>query len=384
MAFKREKQTVSSSEVLQNLVNGERIQLTQCTITGVLDVNRLFESAEKFDISNLEIEDDGNCRTITFSQNLVFDRCDFQENTVFTAPWSDPDTVCVRFESEAIFNRSNFHAQARFRNACFCSTAGFDGCTFEGVVTFKNAKFHSDAKFRTALFKGYLLLGGAEFHSSARFTNTHFGKGANFSGVKFLGPTDFGGVYSSSKTVPYYADVKFGRKRYGDDESFWRFVKQSAEDAGYYNMSGESFYNERSAGLSRKLRGTDFDTLTITRKIARLTSGVRLLPELLFGKLLFGYGERPVRVLIASALIILLCAAYYTQTGALLYEGQPAEPSFFQSLYFSTITFTTLGYGDIHPSPGGLCRVVAMIEAVTGGCFMALFVVCLSKRFSRG
>jgi hypothetical protein len=234
------------------------------------------------------------------------------------------------------------------------------------------------------LFKGYLLLGDAEFQSSARFTNTHFGKGANFSGVKFLGPTDFGGVYSSSKTVPHYANVQFGRKRYGDDESFWRFVKQSAEDAGYYNMSGESFYNERSAGLSQKLWGTDFDTLPLIRKTARLASGIRLLPELLFGKLLFGYGERPVRVLIASVVIILLCAVYYTRTGTLLYEGQPAEPSFFQSLYFSTITFTTLGYGDIHPSPEGLARMVAMAEAVAGGCLMALFVVCLSKRFSRG
>lgn len=202
--------------------------------------------------------------------------------------------------------------------------------------------------------------------------------------MKFLGPTDFGGAYSSSKSVPHYENVQFGRKRYGDDESYWRFVKQSAEDAGYYNMSGESFYNERSAGLSRKFWGADFDALPLFRKTARLASGIRLLPELLFGKLLFGYGERPVRVLIASVVIILLCAVYYTRTGALLYEGQPAEPSFFQSLYFSTITFTTLGYGDIHPSPEGLARGVAMVEAVAGGCLMALFVVCLSKRFSRG
>jgi hypothetical protein len=53
-------------------------------------------------------------------------------------------------------------------------------------------------------------------------------------------------------------------------------------------------------------------------------------------------------------------------------------------LYFSTITFTTLGYGDLYPSPEGFYRQLAMAEAVAGGCLMALFVVCLAKRYSRG
>jgi hypothetical protein len=115
-----------------------------------------------------------------------------------------------------------------------------------------------------------------------------------------------------------------------------------------------------------------------------LLSAVRLLPEFIFGRLLFGYGERPVRVLVASALIIVFCAMLYTQQGALIFRDEPARPSFRQSLYFSTITFTTLGYGDFYPSPHGFCRTLAMTEAVTGGCLMALFVVCLAKRFSRG
>jgi len=54
-------------------------------------------------------------------------------------------------------------------------------------------------------------------------------------------------------------------------------------------------------------------------------------------------------------------------------------------LYFSTTTFTTLGFGDIFPDPQHLVtRLVTMFEAVSGASLMALFVVCLSKRFSRG
>jgi len=253
------------------------------------------------------------------------------------------------------------------------------------VVTFKNAVFAKDAKFRTVVCEGYSLFGSAVFNASARFANTHFAKGANFGGVRFMGPVDFGGVYSSSRAVPVCDSVFFGRQNYGEDESFWRFVKQSAQEAGYYHLAGECFYSERCAGLWQKLRGPAYDNLTPAKKLMRFVLAIRLLPEFIFGRMLFGYGERPARVLAASALIILFCAVIFALPNSLVYHnGIATGASFFRGLYFSTITFTTLGYGDLYPNPGGFCRVVAMIEAVAGGCLMALFVVCLAKRFSRG
>ncbi|HUW18162.1 MAG TPA: potassium channel family protein [Sedimentisphaerales bacterium] len=384
MAFQREKQSVSASELLQALADGDDIQLSQCAVTGVLDINRLFDPAEKFHAAGLSLERNQTCETLTLLQSIVFDKCVFEENVVFSGPWSEPDSISVRFKSDVIFNSSVFKAQTRFRNAVFHGNAGFDGCTFGGIVTFKNSTFHKDAKFRTAVFNGYCLLGSTVFKDSARFANTHFAKGANFSEAKFFGPTDFGGVYSSSRAVPVYDSVFFGRRLFGEDESFWRFVKQSAQEAGYYHLAGECFYNERCAGLWQKLWGPAYDTIPPAKKAARLLLGLRLLPELVFGRLLFGYGERPIRVLMASALIIVFCAVLYWVPGSLVYRGGQTDSSFFQGLYFSTITFTTLGYGDLYPAPEGFCRKVAMVEALAGGCLMALFVVCLAKRFSRG
>jgi len=383
LAFQREKQNVSASQLLQALADGDDIQLNQCTITGVLDINRLFNHDEKFQTEKLSLKDSENRKTLTLSQSIVFDKCIFEENVVFAGPWSQPESITAEFKAACIFNSSVFKGQSRFRNAVFYKAASFDGCLFDGIVTFKNACLHRDAKFRTVVFNGYCLLGGTEFKASARFTNAHFVKGANFSNVKFLGQTDFGGAYSSSRSVPVYESVFFARRRYGDDESFWRFAKQSAQEAGYYQSAGECFYNERCARLRHKLRGAGFDTASSTKKLARLILGLRLLPEFVFGRLLFGYGERPARILGASAIIITICALFYSQDEALLHLGKIVESSFLQGLYFSIITFTTLGYGDLYPSENGFCRQLAMAEALSGAFLMALFVVCLAKRFSR-
>jgi hypothetical protein len=385
MAFRKEKQSVSAPDLLQALAGGEDIKLNGCTITGVLDVNRLFDGDENFRTESTLIESSEKKKTLTFAQSIVFDKCVFEENVVFAGPWADPESVTVKFKQDVIFNSSVFKGQGRFRNAIFEAAAGFDGCTFEGVVTFKNAVFQQDAKFRTVTCEGYSLFGSAVFESSARFANTHFAKGVNFGQVRFMGSTDFGGVYSSSRAVPVYDSVFFGRQNYGEDESFWRFVKQSAQEAGYYHLAGECFYNERCAGLCQKFRGPDYDNLSPMKKLMRFVIAIRLVPEFILGRMLFGYGERPTRVLIASAMIILLCALIYTPANKLVYRNDmPTDASFFRGLYFSTITFTTLGYGDLYPSSEGFIRVVAMIEAIAGGCLMALFVVCLAKRFSRG
>ena len=129
------------------------------------------------------------------------------------------------------------------------------------------------------------LFNGATFDKEARFTNTCFGKGCNFTKVKFSERTDFTGVYSKSKSVPIFESVRFARHQYGDGETFWRFIKQASQEAGHYQLAGEGFYNERCAHFWRKLRGSDYEQLSVFKKILKIIWGVRLLPELVLGRL---------------------------------------------------------------------------------------------------
>ncbi|MBU7045430.1 MAG: two pore domain potassium channel family protein, partial [Theionarchaea archaeon] len=55
---------------------------------------------------------------------------------------------------------------------------------------------------------------------------------------------------------------------------------------------------------------------------------------------------------------------------------------FYYCFYYSVVTFTTLGYGDIHPI-GHLSHAIAFSEAFTGAFFIALFVVVFARKMMR-
>lgn len=96
--------------------------------------------------------------------------------------------------------------------------------------------------------------------------------------------------------------------------------------------------------------------------------------------LLWGYGQRPSRLFFFSLAFIAACATTYFFTGIKLGDTcttglSTAAPvtHFFECLYFSFITFTTVGYGDIVPCSLA-SRMVAAGEAFFGVFIMSLFV----------
>lgn len=387
--FRRENQLVSSSDILRALGMGKEINLSRCSISGDLDINSFFVHNDEYDVSALKVRRHGVKTLLTFPGSMTFNSCNFEDNVCFSSAWESESEIEATFEQDMSFNSSVFCGQVRFGRSIFKKLAGFDGCTFGRITTFRSCEFHGVAMFRTAMFNGYGLFNGAVFHKEGRFANSCFSKSGNFTEVRFKGRTDFSGVYSKSKSIPVYESVRFGRQRFGEDVTFWRFIKQSCQDAGLYREAGEAFYKEMCAHFCHQFHGPNYNELSSWRKVGRMVKGLRLLPELIFGRLLFGYGERPVRVLVASLMIITACGLFYSSDISSLSGRSGAfesvDMSFPDGLYFSVTTFTTLGFGDIFPTQAHtITRVVAMFEAVSGACMTALFVVCLSKRFSRG
>jgi len=65
-------------------------------------------------------------------------------------------------------------------------------------------------------------------------------------------------------------------------------------------------------------------------------------------------------------------AAAYRDTGLIDTSDGSLVTDAGRCLYFSVITWTTLGYGDFRPTPAA--RPLAAIEAITGYLFMALSI----------
>jgi voltage-gated potassium channel Kch len=72
------------------------------------------------------------------------------------------------------------------------------------------------------------------------------------------------------------------------------------------------------------------------------------------------------------ALIIIFAAIYYFFQPQIKLPMGESNMSIWDSVYYSTVTFTTLGYGDFVPI--GQLRLVAAIEAVLGGVSLGFLV----------
>jgi hypothetical protein len=101
---------------------------------------------------------------------------------------------------------------------------------------------------------------------------------------------------------------------------------------------------------------------------------------LTFSAFLWGHGERPVRTFLCAILVIFGSSFVYT-FGRFIGNGVVFTPDFPKALYFSTVTFTTVGYGDVIAV--GFTKAVAMCEALSGMFVGPLLIVSLSRKFLR-
>lgn len=107
------------------------------------------------------------------------------------------------------------------------------------------------------------------------------------------------------------------------------------------------------------------------------------------------YGESPYRVIAASLSVIIVWTLLFPLTkgieGDQVYsytsiagqeDGLSLSTVLIKSLYFSIVSFTTVGYGDLEPL-GTKSQLLAGTESFLGGVLIALLVFTLSRRVTR-
>lgn len=307
----------------------------------------------------------------------------------------------ARFDSYTTFLGARFDARANFWGTCFGGYACFLGAHFAENALFLEAQFGGDADFQAARFAQSANFSRVQFSRDAFFTAAEFCRGATFLGALFNGRAVFWNVVSKGVFEIGLVERPIGTptrfRSLGEGEGAYRLAKQSAADRGDYRLAGQYHYAEQSAICWRSLNwgwvdlsGPRQQKEAFRQRVRRAGGGVwrvaGALLELAFGRFLFGYGERVRGILVAAAGVILGFAGYYAHQGIVeTAASTPMQPAVTHNLgtclYFSIVTFTTLGYGDMRPIPE--LRFWAGLEALIGAFLMALFVVAMSRKFTR-
>lgn len=107
-------------------------------------------------------------------------------------------------------------------------------------------------------------------------------------------------------------------------------------------------------------------------------------------RIVFKHGESFSRILLTAAAIILLFAGVYWQADLIINnpdavaQNQEFIDNPLDAVYFSTLTFTTLGLGDFQPAAASqLGRGLVLLEAALGAILIATFVFVLGRRAAR-
>ncbi len=297
--------------------------------------------------------------------------------------------------------------------------ANFEGAALEGTrfgdAVLRSARFGNarlaGANFLMAHLEGaYFLmadldrayfgdahLAGADF-MAASLKATNF-EGAHLEGANFSGACLEGAIFSyaclekamfSESTICgdtrfLHADLsgsylKTAHKRiddvmieereekYAHAKEVYLNLKNYFKQEGMYKISGTYYYREMLMERAIAWQEKKYFRWALNW-VTNLTTG---------------YGEKPLRVLgWWLGLITSFGIIYYLFHGIMNHPNALAyQPSLLQSIYFSVVSFTTLGFGDFQPKPGAF-QIVASAEAFIGSIFIALFVFVFTRKMIR-
>jgi len=168
-------------------------------------------------------------------------------------------------------------------------------------------------------------------------------------------------IENSEFNNPYLAEV------------FYRIARTTWEASGDKEKADEYYYLEMLARRNRVLSHYKRGPKTV-KKIFRLTE---VFFEWMFADLTCKYGtdwKRPVFLWLG--LVIFGFPILYAVTQSIEPLNSPLD-----YVYFSIVTATTLGYGDIHPT--GVGKAIASAEAIFGMFMWAVFLTVFARKYMR-
>ena len=384
--YEKHGETIKARVFLEALQSdATSIILTNCIIEGVVDIFSVELERDENDqiLLNKNISCIGctfrnivNFRTVVFEKDVDFRRTLFEadldfDEAIFHGTSAFREAI---FQRRADFHSAIFHKSVSFWRAIFNNVADFHRVQFRRNAVFHETNFYNEVNFRRALFQGIFDCTGTWFPETIAFNSATFLGTANFTGAHFTAVVAFRDIRYISNTLYQSLRDKLDRKGHYPTEFYLDsrhvdevenpFFKRYVADQQFIRAFNQA--NPVLAGLWRW--SSDYG-----RSLA-LWAAWSILFVFLFA---IAY-----RFPVPSWMSLWLenfTPQFHQTTGA--YSGEPL--TFWDCIYFSVVTFTTLGFGDI-VSDNTAARFLVTLEVIFGyvmlGGLISIFANKLASR----
>ena len=297
------------------------------------------------------------------------------------------------FEDGAYFYGTIFHCNVSFDNVLFNSKSKsyapywadinpfFATTVFDGSVSFVNSRFeNSNFHLLSGVFRGSLILSNSIFQGKLLFVWPDFIDELEDLMSQY-------GDFMFHRYLDFLNVILYGGIEIGFDSSLFKLPEAEIEARRVQRLGyeKEDRHDEADRMFVLEMRAKRRARLKNARgKLSKVKAYGHNFVEWLLADLPSEYGTNWVRLFLFSLLVIIGNAVPYTIWSHKI-DGFPETSNivvrFANALYYSIVTFTTLGYGDMHPT--GWLKALSAIEALTGAVFMALIVAVIARKWMR-
>lgn len=323
-------------------------------------------------------------------------------------------SINVIFKCNARFDFCYFEEHLLFRNAFLKFNSSFHSCTFKKKALFTQIVF-TKLDFKSSRFYDYLKVSNLEnfiFTKESEiyrekaiilFTNTHFYDLVDLNKL-YCNFLDFSN--SISRDIIELMEAKFdliGLENF-KFETIYIEIDQLIKKENLLKKSTFNINHSDNIKVMKKILISlknnyqklgwhkEEDRMYREFKVVELIEKkqVNNYMEYFVGRyilnLFFGFGTLPVRAFMAGLVLQFIYGILYTIFGINgMYGGmitnKYAFKDFFTYLYFSAITYTTVGYGDL--TPIGYARFLSASEGFLGIFMMSAFTVTFARKLIR-
>ncbi len=282
------------------------------------------------------------------------------------------------------------YKELNFSEVIFYEDAIFDGYEFKENTLFTDSEFRKKVSFMYTKFKDNCSLFNTKFDESNINQKIFIGaifEGQNFIANKAVNLPRMDGIKLDHYTKMIMIDVLYDKKHYNTGKVNYRIARNQATRIGDYDRIGYYYYKERAYG-SRSMKKEDYSRYSdyLSSKFFDYLS-----------RYVIGYGEKPWNVLIVSLITISIFAFLYMLVGVKSINGTSIvinttniyQYSIYEIItiyidmwYFSMVTFSTLGYGDIVATTT-FGKILVSLEVFFGVTIAAAWTSVIIKRMIR-